>query len=291
MRTAETRVEEMWGTVISVDVRDAVAAAVIDDVFEWFRHVDTTFSTWRDDSEISRLGRAELRLDDASTETREVLELCDRLRAETWGAFEVNVASDPRVVQRPGFAPIDPSGVVKGWALDHAGGLLRAAGAGNFAINAGGDVLVAGAPARGERWRVGIQHPHRRDALADTVHVTDTGVATSGRYERGDHVIDPRTGAPATHLVAATVLHPELAVADAYATALVALGPDSTQWLTERPDVAAMTIDANGMVTLSAAYERHRRAVSETARPLRGTLKRSAVPVSLHNTAHGGRHE
>jgi thiamine biosynthesis lipoprotein len=88
--------------------------------------------------------------------------------------------------------------------------------------------------------------------------VTDTGVATSGRYERGDHVIDPRTGNPASFLVAATVIHPELAIADAYATALVALGAESMRWLTERPDVAAMTIDADGTVTLSAAYERWR---------------------------------
>jgi thiamine biosynthesis lipoprotein len=128
MRTAEIRVEELWGTVISVDVRDPIAAAVIDDVFEWFQHVDTTFSTWRDDSEISRLGRAELRLDDASIETREVLELCDRLRAETWGAFEVNVASDPRVAPRPGFAPIDPSGIVKaGRSIERASCCVRPA--------------------------------------------------------------------------------------------------------------------------------------------------------------------
>lgn len=256
MRVTDVRVEAIWGTVITVDVRDPIEPAVVDGVFDGFRRVDELFSTWRDDSEITRLDHGLLRLADVSADVHEVLELADWMRAETWGAFEINVASDPRVVWREGFGPIDPSGIVKGWALDRATEVLHDAGAVNFAINAGGDVLVAGEHEPGEPWLVGIQHPLERNAVADVVLVTDAGVATSGRFERGDHVIDPRTGSPATKLVAATVVHPELAVADAYATALVALGPDSDRWLFERPDVAAMTIDADGIVTRSVAFDR-----------------------------------
>jgi thiamine biosynthesis lipoprotein len=185
---------------------------------------------------------------------REVLDRCERLRGETWGAFDVNVGADPRATPREGLGPIDPSGLVKGWALDRAGTMLRQADVANFAINAGGDVLVGGHATPGEPWRVGIQHPWERDRVACTVAVTDAGVATSGRYERGDHVLDPRTGRPATALMAASVIAPELADADGYATGILALGHESRRWLEQRPDLAACTITADGTLTTSAAW-------------------------------------
>jgi thiamine biosynthesis lipoprotein len=223
--------------------------------------VDALFSTWRDDSEVSRLGRHELRLADVSPEVREVLELCEVVRAETWGAFDVNVAADPRVVRREGFGPVDPSGLVKGWALDRAATMLRERGVQDFAVNAGGDVVVAGEPEAGQPWRVGIQHPVDRAAVACVVGVRDAGVATSGRYERGDHIIDPRTGQPATALVAVSVVSDRLALADGYATGVLALGTDAGGWLEQRPDLAVLTIDEAGTVTTTAAFDDHRLAV------------------------------
>ena len=248
----------MWGTVITVDVRQPVDGELLDRVIAWFHLVDQRFSTWRADSEIRRLGRGELRLGDVSADVREVLALCDRIRADTWGAYEVIVAADPRVTWQEGFAPIDPSGMVKGWALDRAGALLRDAGVHNFAINAGGDVLVAGSSGDGSAWRVGIQHPEVRDGVMGTVAATDAGVATSGLYERGAHIVDPRRGERATALTAATVVAPSLAVADGYATALVALGEDASRWMSDHPEVAAAIVDAHGCVSVTEAFARMR---------------------------------
>jgi thiamine biosynthesis lipoprotein len=244
--------------VITVDLRDPVAPTVLDEVFRWFHRVDELFSTWRDDSEITRLGRGTLRLGDVSPEVREVLDLCEQMRAHTWGAFDVNVGGDPRVTPREGLGPIDPSGLVKGWALDRAGAMLRDASAANFAINAGGDVLVAGQPDPGEPWRIGIQHPSQRDKVACVVLLTDAGVATSGRYERGDHVIDPRTGQPAVALTAVSVVAHDLAIADGCATGILALGEESRSWLGEHPDHAVLTIAGDGVVTSSPAFDRFR---------------------------------
>lgn len=231
--------------MIGVDVREPVADELVDALFCWFDRVDVLFSTWRDDSEISRLGRGEIKRQDTSPEVLAVLAACDALTEETRGAFDIAFAADPRVPSRPGFGPVDPSGFVKGWALERAAATLEQQGIANFAINAGGDVVTRGRPEPQRSWAIGIQHPIRRDAIAATVTGTDLAVATSGRYERGDHIIDPRTGNPATRLLSATIIGRDLGRADAYATAAMVLGDDAMAWLATRPDIEAMTITAD----------------------------------------------
>ena len=252
------RVEQIWGTAIGVDVRDPVAPATVDAVFDWFRRVDDLFSTWRDDTEISRLGRGELRLTDASPEVRTVLALCDRITEESRGAFDITIGADPRVEPREGFGPIDPSGLVKGWALDRAGEMLQREGVVDFSINAGGDVLTHGRPEPGALWRIGIQHPWDRMSIAAVVGGTDLAVATSGRYERGEHIIDPRTGAPPAGLMAVTVVGDELAIADGYATAAVVLGAEGMEWVAGMAGIEAMGITDDRTVVTTAGFDRYR---------------------------------
>lgn len=257
---ATRRVVHIWGTAISLDFRDAIAPLLVDDLVRWFERVDDVFSTWRDDSEISRLGRHELSLREASEDLREVLALCERIRGESGGAFDATFGADTRVAPRPGFGPVDASGLVKGWALERAASRLREAGVANFSINAGGDVITRGRPAPGHLWRIGIQHPIERLAVASVVAGTDLAVATSGRYERGDHVIDPRTGAPATDLLAVTVVAPDLGVADGCATAAMVLGAGGMDWLAGRPDTEALAITNEGTVILTDGFDRLRAA-------------------------------
>jgi len=248
----------MWGTVITVNVPQCVDDRAIDALFGWFRRVDDLFSTWRTDSEITRLAHGELELRQTSPEVRTVLELCDQILDESRGAFDVRVGADARVARREGLGLIDPSGMVKGWALQQAANQLLETSVVNFAINAGGDVVVGGGPAPGELWRVGIQHPWERDKIAAVVEVTDVIIATSGRYERGDHIIDPLTGQPANGLASATVISADGARADAYATALLAMGPTGPAWLSERENVAALTIGDDRTVTTTRAFEQYR---------------------------------
>ena len=177
-------------------------------MFAWLRWVDATFSTYRADSEICRLERGELALADAHPLVREVLGQCERLRERTGGFFDLRATGR-----------LDPSGLVKGWAVDRAAALLDRAGCTRFCIDAGGDLRLRGGP-----WRVGIRHPHRRRRLAGVIAVTDAAVATSGTYERGRHIVDPHTGRPATDALSVTIVGPDLATADAYATAAFAMG-------------------------------------------------------------------
>ncbi|WBB76967.1 FAD:protein FMN transferase [Micromonospora sp. WMMD1128] len=205
------------GTAISLDLADDLPAATLRELaahtFDWMREVDARFSTYRDDSEVRRLDRGELPLAEASADLRAVLERCADLWTATDGYFDAYATGR-----------LDPSGYVKGWAAQVASDRLVAAGAPNHCVNAGGDVRVRGHSATGAPWRIGVRHPWEPAATCLVLTGTDLAVATSGVYERGHHVLDPRRGSPAVGLRSVTVVGPDLGEADAYATAAVAMG-------------------------------------------------------------------
>ena len=246
------RVEHCMGTVFSIDVRDPGEwVEAIDDVVEWLHHVDRTFSTYRADSDISRLRRGELTLDEADPAVAEVLDLCVILQRQTGGYFTATWSG-----------ALDPTGLVKGWAIERASGLLRQAGSTNHAVNGGGDIQVAGESAPGQPWRIGISDPADPQRLLTALAVRDQAVATSGRAERGDHILDPFSGRPATALAGVTVVGPSLAYADAYATAAVAMGADATHWLDTLPGYEALVVGSHGAVTRCGVSEERRRRAS-----------------------------
>jgi FAD:protein FMN transferase len=228
------RVEQIMGMPIVVDVRDEdTDDETLERVFDWLRFVDATFSTYKEDSEISRLNRGELALEDAHPDVAEVLARCEELRVETRGYFDLRAASPER---------IDPSGLVKGWAVDRAAALLDEAGHGNYAVNAGGDMRLRGGALPEPRWRVGIQHPLIDDRLAAVLDVSDLAVATSGTYARGEHVLNPHTRRPPNGLLSVTIVGACLATADAYATAAFAMGKAGPGWTAGLEGYEAMTI-------------------------------------------------
>lgn len=237
-------VEHVMGTVVSLDVRDPRdPGTALARVVDWLHEVDATFSTYREDSAIRRLDRAELTLAEAGADVGEVLERCVALRRRTHGFFDVRARG-----------VLDPSALVKGWAVDRAAALLEADGFHDFCLNAGGDVLTRGRPAGGERWRIGIQHPRDRTALAAVVTADDLGVATSGLYERGAHLVDPHTGAAPGGVLSVTVTGPDLGTADAYATAAFAMGADGPAWTLGLTGYEAMTILVDGTVLCTPAF-------------------------------------
>jgi thiamine biosynthesis lipoprotein len=143
---------------------------------------------------------------------------------------------------------LDPSGLVKGWAVDRAVALLDV---GRACIDAGGDVLV-----RGRGWRVGVRHPRERGALCAVIEAGDLAVATSGAYERGLHIVDPHTGRPPEGVLSVTVVGPDLATADAYATAAFAMGETGPAWTARLRGYDAMTILAGDEVLATPGFTR-----------------------------------
>ena len=228
------RVEHVMGMPIVVEAR---GCDVPDAVFGWFRRVDATFSTYKEESAISRLRRGELALGEADADVRDVLRRCRELREETGGWFDVDAVG------------LDPSGFVKGWSVDEAAAILDRAGAAEYAINAGGDIRTRG------RWRIGIQHPAEPQAVAKVVEGDDLCVATSGAYERGEHVRDPFTGAAPAGILSVTVTGPDLGTADAYATAAYAMGPRrAIDWTARLRGYEALTILSGGRVLATPGF-------------------------------------
>jgi FAD:protein FMN transferase len=212
------------GTMATVELRPPLPMRLADrlltEVFEWLHEVDARFSTYRADSEVSRLNRGDIALADCSDDMRLVLAECARLWQETDGYFDAYANGQ-----------LDPSGFVKGWSVQVASERLAAAGAVNHFVDAGGDIQTRGRPAPGRRWIIPVRHPWEPDQACWVLSGTDLAVATSGTYERGPHVINPRTGRPAESVQAVTVVGRDLAVADAYATAAVAMGRPALHWL------------------------------------------------------------
>jgi thiamine biosynthesis lipoprotein len=240
-----TEVRDIMGMPIGIDVRDV--GVDVEVAFDWLRSVDATFSTYRDDSDVSRLDRGELTVADCRPEVDEVLTRCLALERFTRGFFSVRLGGR-----------LDPSGFVKGWAVAGAADRLAAAGARRFCINAGGDVVARGRPEPDRRWRVGIRHPAERDRLAAVLAVEDLAVATSGEYERGAHIVDPHTRRPPTGLLSVTIVGPDLGTADAYATAAFAMGADGPAWTATLDGYEALCITSDRRVLSTAGLGRYR---------------------------------
>ncbi len=232
------------GMPITVEVVDpGVTAADIEKVFAYFRAVDDTFSTYKEHSKIAKINRGELGEEAYSDEMKTILAVSEQTKQETRGYFDI---------QHNGI--LDPSGIVKGWAILQAAHLLKKAGLTNFYIDAGGDIQVAGNK-DSEPWRVGIRNPFNRKEIVKVLVVTDKGVATSGR---GQHIYDPHH--PDTTLqdvVSLTVIGPNVYEADRFATAAFAMGKRGIFFIEQLPGFEGYMIDASARATFTSGFERY----------------------------------
>ena len=257
------------GTVVSFDVpAAAVVGGSLEAAVRWLHWVDRVFSPYRPDSDVSLLAAAEVTVDGCAPEVAEVISACTAVRLCSGGYFTA----------APGGV-FDPSGYVKGWAVERAAGVLSAAGSTNHLVNGGGDVQCVGGRPRSalsalgapgvssgsssglsgeEPWRVGIADPFHRSGLALVVEAAGSAVATSGTAERGAHIIDPHLGRPATGLASLTLVGPSLALADAYATAALAMGPARARdWTESLPGYEAYAITENGDTWQTTGFAPH----------------------------------
>jgi thiamine biosynthesis lipoprotein len=235
------------GTVVSFDVPlGARHDGSLDAAIRWLHWVDRVFSPYRPDSDVSQLAEGAVTVDGCAPEMAEVVEACAFLRELSLGYFTASP-----------WGRFDPSGYVKGWAVERAADILGAAGSASHLVNGGGDVQCAGGrpgtiPAP---WRVGIAHPLERGRLALMVEAVDCAVATSGTAERGAHIANPRTGGPAEGLASVTVTGPSLSLADAFATAAFAMGPDlAREWTHSLDGYEAYAITAAGQTWQTSGF-------------------------------------
>lgn len=244
--SAETRhVEHVMGMPVTLVLRgrhagthagrDAIAAAMAS-----LREADRVFSTYRPDSEVSRLRDGHLDRAAVSGELDEVLALCESARRASGGAFDA---------WRPGpdgYLVLDPSGVVKGWAVERAARLLDGLDETDTCVSAGGDMVCRTRRTGSAGWTIGVEDPHDPTRVLARLTVVDGAVATSGAAHRGQHVVDARTGRPPTAVASVTVVTGSLTWADIDATAAYAQDADAARWLRTRSDRTALVVWADG---------------------------------------------
>jgi len=238
----------MMGMPITVEVVDAsVTAEAFDRVFAYFGYIDAKFSTYKDTSEISRINRGEITLREASSDMQLIFALAELTRQETDGYFNIRHNGS-----------IDPSGIVKGWAIQNAADLLLDLGYQNFYVDAGGDVQVMGRNAQGESWRLGIGNPFNLQQVVKTLGLSDCGIATSGTYIRGSHIYNPLdAGDPLDEIVSLSVIGPNVYEADRFATAAFAMGRDGIRFIEQLDGFEGYMIDRKGLATLTTGFARY----------------------------------
>ncbi|RNL80334.1 FAD:protein FMN transferase [Nocardioides marmorisolisilvae] len=228
------------------DVRaDAAWAAALASL----READRVFSTYRTGSVISRLDRGDLALADCPAEVAEVLAIAEQARVESDGAFDVRRPGEDGTVR------LDPSGVVKGWAVQRAAAALAVLEDTDFCLSAGGDMVCRSQSPTSPGWRIGIEDPHEPGRIVAVVPVRNGAVATSGTAHRGDHIEDPRTGKAPAALASVTVIGDDLTWVDIEATAAFVLGDGAATWLAGRAGRTGLIVYADGRTELVGSAE------------------------------------
>jgi thiamine biosynthesis lipoprotein len=242
----ETRI--MMGMPITVEIVDASATTeAFNAVYNYFDYVDKKFSTYKDNSEITRINRGELTVGHASVDMRLIFELAEQTRRETDGYFDI---------ERDGL--IDPSGLVKGWAVYNAAIILREKGFQHYYVDAGGDIQVAGHNRHDQDWRVGIRNPFNMREIVKVIALDNCGVATSGTSIRGKHIYNPN-GADAImdDIVSLTVIGPNVYEADRFATAAFAMGRAGIGFIEQLDGFEGYLIDQQGRATFTSRFGKY----------------------------------
>ncbi len=233
------------GMPVSVEIVGADKDA-LQKVFDYFTQVDKRFSTYKQESEISKINRGELLRSEWSNEMQEVFALASQTTKDTGGYFSIT---------RPDGL-IDPSGLVKGWAILNAAKLVESLGYANYFLNVGGDIQSGGTDKNGNPWTIGIRNPFNKSEIIKVLRPEGKGIATSGSYIRGDHIYNPL--APQEELsevVSITVVGPDVYEADRYATAAFAMGKDGVSFIEGLSGFEAYSIDARGIATMTSNFE------------------------------------
>jgi thiamine biosynthesis lipoprotein len=211
-------IEDVWNTVVTIECE--LESISYKDSIAFLHLVDQLFSTYLPDSQVSRLRRGEIAIDEADQLVQQVWQACLVIKEISDGAF------DPWAV--PGG--FDPSGYVKGWAADLVSEQLIKQGAKHIQVNAGGDISVRGGKDANTPWKLAVAHPSIKGEISKLYSITTGAIATSGSAERGDHIIDPQSKTIAVGARSATVIGPDAGISDALATALVVSGRDGASW-------------------------------------------------------------
>lgn len=237
--------EQIMGMPVTIILlADDHSHTLFAEVFDYFRSIDEQFSPYKKTSEVAKINQG-LPEAEWSDDMRLIVKLAEQTKAATQGYFDV--WHNGR---------FDPSGIVKGWAIDQAAQLLHEAGRHDFYIEAGGDIAVSGYNEAGDKWNIGIRNPFERSEIVKVLQVSDCGVATSGTAIRGQHIYNPHAPTKRLHnIISLTVVGPTIYDADRFATAAFAMGPRGIEFIENLDGFEGYAIDKHGIATMTSGFE------------------------------------
>lgn len=236
----------VMGMPAAVEIPSTESEILSADVFRLWDEIDARFSTYKPESEVMRANRGEVAPVQYSAELKEVLALAEKTKRESGGFFDI---------ARPD-GTFDPSGIVKGWAIQKAADMLTERGVSSYFLDIGGDIQSAGNDADGREWTVGVRNPFKHEEIVKILAPRGRGVATSGTAARGAHIYNPHTNAPVeTDVMSITVLGPDILEADRFATAAFAMGRQGISFIAHLPDFEGYLIDREGIATMTPGLE------------------------------------
>lgn len=234
------------GMPVILEIRDTHAAEdIFTTIFNYFVAVDERFSTYKEHSEIMCINRKEISPNDYSQEMKEVFRLSEETKELTSGYFDIT---------RNGS--IDPSGLVKGWAINNAAIMLLKQGYKNFFVEIGGDIQVH-TTENMTPWSIGVRNPFNKDEIVKVFHLQNEGIATSGTYVRGQHIYNPKDPTESQGDIASiTVIGPNIYEADRFATAAFAMGRQGIAFIENLSGFEGYMIDKDGQATLTSGLHK-----------------------------------
>ncbi len=236
------------GMPVVVEIVDANATQEsINKIFDYFKYVDEKFSPFKETSEVSKINNGLIKEKDYSQDMQEILKLAKQTKEEAGGYFDITDNN----------GKINPSGIVKGWAIFNASKLVQEIGFKNYYVEAGGDIQVSGKNSNGEPWKIGIKNPFNNSEIVKIVLLDkNQGIATSGTYVRGQHIYNPKNRTEEmTQIVSISVIGPNVYEADRFATAAFAMQKEGINFIEKLSGFEGYMINKNGMATMTSNFE------------------------------------
>lgn len=236
----------IMGMPVAVEIVGVDDSKIFQKIFDYFAHIDKKFSTFKKNSEISKINQGKVKPEESSFEMKEVLKLSELTKRQTNNYFDI---------KKDNY--IDPSGLVKGWAINNASNLLTKDGYKNFYIDAGGDIQAIGKNSKDKAWSVGIRNPFDTSQIIKVLHLSDRAVATSGTYERGDHIYNPKQKDCESNIISLTVIGQNIYDADRFATAAFAMGEAGITFIENLKNFEGYMVNKKRVATQTSGFGKY----------------------------------
>ena len=251
---APSRTFKIMGTSVTITVKDGNRGAHIEAAYRRLKELEGKLDRHAPLSEVNRINNlAGLAAASVSDDTWRCVKLALLAAEKTSGAFDptlrdykkIKIDNQKKTIKLTAEKfQLNLDGIGKGFAVEEARKVLRKRGVKSAMIDMRSSIAVIGQP-----WKIGIKHPRRQNAILEVVTLEDgEAVSTSGDYEQGRHIIDPKTGRPATLCQAVTVVGRDAGWADALSTGIFVLGPEKGLELAKKLNLKVLIVDAKGKV-------------------------------------------